>query len=144
MTNYKNGNGFVDNATAKRIADMKALEVSKSDDASRSALRSLHKVREWVGEGPLQETKGSWEFQGTYPPQEMISHMPLGGGRVLVTLARQNTFVQQGHWEFFGGSFRSETFVRTWTNAEFTNVEGTVFVSGETGEITTIYSLPNN
>jgi hypothetical protein len=37
MTNYKNGNGFVDNATAKRIADMKALGVSK--EAMTSATR---------------------------------------------------------------------------------------------------------
>jgi hypothetical protein len=37
MTNFKNGNGFVDNATAKRIADMKALGVSK--EAMTSATR---------------------------------------------------------------------------------------------------------
>jgi len=99
-------------------------------------------VQRWVGEGPLTVTKGPWEVQGTWPPEDMISHMPMPGARIIGVFERDITYTQSGHFDYLGGRFIGESYTRTWSDAQFRNVPGTLVPND--GELIPVFDGPSD
>jgi hypothetical protein len=134
MTNYKNGNGFVDNATAKRIADMKALGVSK--EAMTSATRGTQAGERNNGvagsiskalthKGPVELLSGGLGYASDYI--SVIGPAPVSTALHIGEIALSSGGICEKIGTFFGGAAGSVIGFGLGTFAEETG--GSIWLS---------------
>ena len=124
-------------AAGKAAAEAQASQAGTAGATLRPGL-----LRRWVGEGPLTVDKGKWALQGTWPPQKMISAMPMPGARVVGVFQREITYTQHGHFEYFDGAIRGGSFTRTWGTSEQHFVSATLIP--RSGSLTAFFQVPSD